>query len=53
MPDYSVAPGPDARRDRRPPVAEAVDEAEEGVGSAEPLKAALARLGRAVARRGY
>jgi hypothetical protein len=50
-PDYTDGPEEDGKRDRRPvagtPPAAAAPEAE------EPLKAALAKLGRGVARRGF
>jgi hypothetical protein len=52
-PDYSVAPQPDGTRDRRPQAGErGVDAPEDASADADALRAALGRLGRAVARRG-
>jgi hypothetical protein len=50
-PDYSVQPEQPGKRDRQP-VAIA-PQVNAPVAEADPLKAALARLGRAVARRGF
>jgi hypothetical protein len=50
-PDYSVAPEPERRRDRQPLMDVSEGDAQEREG--DPLKAALGRLGAAVARRGF
>jgi hypothetical protein len=53
-PDYSAAPEPDGRRDRhRHAGGVALDEPRDASVDADPLKGALERLGRAVARRGF
>ena len=49
-PDYSAAPEPERKRDRRAAAPRGDAQAVEG---GDPLKAALARLGEAVARRGF
>jgi hypothetical protein len=51
MPDYSAAPEPMAKSARRAPPA--THEAREASAGADPLKAALERLGASVAQRGF
>ncbi|MFZ1104617.1 MAG: hypothetical protein WAN86_17500, partial [Hyphomicrobiaceae bacterium] len=48
-PDYSVQPEPVGKRDRQPVAATP----QAGAAEDDPLKAALARLGQAVASRGF
>jgi hypothetical protein len=48
-PDYSARPEPTGKRDRQP----VTESPQPGAAEDDPLKAALARLGQAVARRGF
>jgi hypothetical protein len=50
-PDYSVAPEPERKRDRQPCIETL--QADQPTHEADPLQAALRRLGAAVARRGF